>query len=586
VLDRKRVDVLQTLAEIERGSGVVRAVGRRYRFDHHQIQEVVYDGLPLELREEYHSLAARALAETDDVRGRAPDELPAETLLFLASHHIRGSRPRDSLPFLEPTLARLQGAHRHDDALDLADRALAAPGLLEGTVRMNVLLSKSTHLDLLGRRPEERAVLDEALALADAAGDPAPRGRVRGRLGGHLWVTSQFEEADRMLGEAVALAREAGDGEAEADSTGRLGNVCWSRGRYEEALAAYRRCFEIAEVIGHRRTEAMATGSFGLVLMSQGRSEEATEHFQRNMELSREIGDPRGEATAAANLGLILTNLGRFEEARAELELVLGKAREIGYRRVESSTTGNLGNVLLGLGMLDLALEKFRGHRDLAREIGHRPGEASAISNLGAGHVLLGDPARARELLDESRAIAEEIGDRRILGYVIESLGDLAELEGDPTAARRDREECLAVWRGISYSQGVASVLLALGGAEDRDPEEARELLEEAISIGEEIGTVSPVVLGRCRLSPLGATDVEGAIATLERYENRLRHDHRMVARHLLFRATGDEAHLDEAHRLLRELGERSPEEHRAAMMTDVPLHRAIVQEWEERRSR
>ena len=40
------------MAALERRTGVVRAEGLRYRFDHHQIQEVVYGDLPEELLEE------------------------------------------------------------------------------------------------------------------------------------------------------------------------------------------------------------------------------------------------------------------------------------------------------------------------------------------------------------------------------------------------------------------------------------------------------------------------------------------------------------------------------------------------------
>jgi tetratricopeptide (TPR) repeat protein len=582
VIDRNRVAVLQTLAEIERRSGVVRAVGRRYRFDHHQIQEVVYSGLSEELREEYHALVAEALVATEEIQARVPDELPGESAVFLASHHLRGSRPGGALPFLSPALGHLEHIHRHDDALELASRALEVAGLLEGQARADVLLTKAVHLDLLGRRAEERESLDEALALADASADPRIRARVRGRLGGHLWAIAQFEEARDALREAVELAREGGDRNEEATSTGKLGNVCWSQGRYEEALVPYRRCLEIAEEIGDQRVVAMANGSLGLVLMSQGRSEEATEYFERNVALSREIGDPRGEVTAAGNLGLILAELGRYEEARAHQERVLAIAREIGYRRVESSTTGNLGNVFMCLGMPDRALQEFNAHLDLAREIGHRQGETSALSNLGAGFVMLGAPGTAREYLEAGRTVAAEIGDRRSLGHAVEGLGDVSELMGDEDAAREGREEALAQWREMSYARGMSRILLKLGSASARAPEEARPLLEEAVALGEELGSAGPVVLGRCHLALLPGAEPDQALAAMAEQGDGLRQDERMKARFLLFRSTGDAAHLAEAHRLLTHLRDHAPEEYRETMIANVPLHRDITAAWEE----
>ena len=55
-----------------------------------------------------------------------------------------------------------------------------------------------------------------------------------------------------------------------------------------------------------------------------------------------------------------------------------------------------------------------------------------------------------------------------------------------------------------------------------------------------------------------------------------------MQARFLLSKATGDSAHLEEAHRLLCHLRDHAPAEYRETMIENVPLHRDIVQAWEE----
>ncbi len=51
-----------------------------------------------------------------------------------------------------------------------------------------------------------------------------------------------------------------------------------------------------------------------------------------------------------------------------------------------------------------------------------------------------------------------------------------------------------------------------------------------------------------------------------------------MAARYRMFELTRDRAHLEEAWRLLQDLQTSAPVEHRSAMLTDVPLHRRIVQ--------
>ncbi len=55
-----------------------------------------------------------------------------------------------------------------------------------------------------------------------------------------------------------------------------------------------------------------------------------------------------------------------------------------------------------------------------------------------------------------------------------------------------------------------------------------------------------------------------------------------MEARFLLFKATRDATHLEEAHRLLTHLRDHAPEEYRETMITNVPLHRDIAAAWKE----
>ncbi|MHC4860484.1 MAG: serine/threonine-protein kinase, partial [Planctomycetota bacterium] len=140
ICEVKRVEVLQRLAKLERHSGVLRAEGRGYRFDHHQIREVVYRDLTPELREEYHALVAEAIAEREGATGKNPEEVPGDVAHAVALHHLKGSRRREALPFLEPALEHLANAYRNDAALELADRALRAEGLLAGAERVEVLL--------------------------------------------------------------------------------------------------------------------------------------------------------------------------------------------------------------------------------------------------------------------------------------------------------------------------------------------------------------------------------------------------------------------------------------------------------------
>ena len=67
VLETPKLTVLRTLAEIERRTGIVRSGAGFVRFDHHQLQEVLYEGLTHDLCAEYHAMLADVFAEREAV---------------------------------------------------------------------------------------------------------------------------------------------------------------------------------------------------------------------------------------------------------------------------------------------------------------------------------------------------------------------------------------------------------------------------------------------------------------------------------------------------------------------------------------
>jgi serine/threonine protein kinase/tetratricopeptide (TPR) repeat protein len=577
VLELKRVQVLQRLAAIERRSGVVRAEGRRYRFDQNQIQEVLYASVADELSSEYHTLLAEVYAE------RCGDEPKGDDAVFLTHHHLRGSRPKEALPHLTPALEHLGKSYRNDAAIELAARALDIHKLLEGKERVEVLLKKAGQHGLRGERETERAALDEALALADRQ-DAALRAEVRVPLGVHLIETSDYAAAQEWLRQGLDLAREAEDQKTEARATGNLGRVFLGQGRYEEAREQFEKHLALSREIGDRRGEASATGNVGLVFLGQGRYEEARAQIERCLALSREIGDRRGEASATGNLGAAFRGQGRHEEARAHQEKYLALSREIGNRQSEATATGSLGLVFLGQGRYEEAREQFEEFLALSREIGDQQGEGIALVNLGSLQAALGQTDLARETLNESLRVLREIGARRPEGYALEGLGFVAEQRGEMEDAHRFHEEALALRREISYTSGVASTLVALGRLEalQGDERAATAHIGEAISLAQELQTPNLILLAAVERARLRGGDIEAALAALDEHEERVPHDTKMDARFRLWELTNDKAHLEEAHRLLTYLRDHAPEDCRDSMIENVPLHRDIMKAWEE----
>jgi predicted ATPase/predicted Ser/Thr protein kinase len=568
VVEEKRVRVLRELAEIERRHGLVRGEEHHVRFDHNQIQEVLYGDLMPDLRREYHTLMAEAHAE------RCGAKPVGDDAVFLVHHYLRGSQPGQALAHLEAALDHLEQGYRNDAVLDLAGRALQAKGLLDAEARVRVLLRQAGRLDLLGRREEERAALDEAGALADRTDDAVLQARARQALGGLLHALSDNEAARVAFEEARELARAAGDRELEAGTTGNLGNALRALGRHADAQEHHEHARELSRAIGYRRGEAVAMGNLGGVLNDLGHHAEAQEQFERARALNHEIGNRQGEAIATGNLGIVFGDLGRYDEAQEHYERHRALSSAIGFRQGEAIATANLGNLFMSLGRYAEAQEHHRLARTLFREIGFRVGEAITEGNLGNLNCFLGRHAEAREHYERVGVLSREIGFRPGEGDALAGLASLAEAE----EASRLHEQALALRRELGESN-VAETLVALGRLECSrgETENAATHLNEALVLAQEISNPEAILSATVERARLPDGDVEAALAALAEHEQHATHGARMEARFRLWELTQDRAHLAEAQRLLQHLRDHAPEEDRDSMVRNVPLYRDVA---------
>jgi tetratricopeptide (TPR) repeat protein/tRNA A-37 threonylcarbamoyl transferase component Bud32 len=536
-----RIAALRRFAAIEKATGIVRAAGRDYVFDHPQAREVVHGALHERLREEYHAAIGGALESRVGGPSRPLSDLGGEVCVELARHFVAGRQGRRALRYLDAALSHLESAYRNDLASRLARDVLSVPGLVEGAERCRLLL-RDPHA--MGREatPDERlARLDEAVSLADASGDASLRASARERLGLHHERVSRYAEAEAALLAAVEIAREAGDLVREGEATGNLGLVCYRRGRLEEA---------------RRR-------------------------FERSAALSRAAGRRAGEAAAAGNLGMVMDDLGRPDEARAHFERQLGLAREMRDRRVEVHATGNLAIASSQLGLLSDALRHGRRSLDVAREIGHRQSEAISLHNLGGVLATLGRLEEAEDHRERAAALAREIGFRHLFAAALRALGSSAADRGDDDTARRAFEEARRELAALGLrEQGAASAARGMGEILVRAGrvDEATSAFEEALAIGVERDVPSIRALALANLAALGARPPEVAVECLARGEPRIGLAERMEIRFLLWRATREPEHLAVARRLLDHLVAHAPKDGRESMVVRVPLHRAIVE--------
>ncbi|MCU0724766.1 MAG: protein kinase [Planctomycetes bacterium] len=535
ILTRRRVAVLQDLAEVERRHGLVRACGDRYRFDHHQIQEVLYERLPPALRKEYHTLLAEAIT----ARAGGAEGPGDEAAVLLATHHLRGTRPEAALPHLLPALDRLAKDFRNDACLRLSAAALEAPGLLASRERAEVLVRRAQRLDSIGRTEEARTAVDEAIALAGEAGDEALLCRARRVLGMILFSRSAYAEAREVLVIALSTARRLGNREEEGLVLMNLGNA--------------------ASLAGDRP--------------------EACDHYEACLRLARERGDAELEAAATVNLAVVLKNLARFDQAHELLVRRLELAQGRGEKRIEAAALGNLAHIDHHGGRSGDALAGFLRSLSIYREIGECLGETVALLNVARIRLDLGDLEGAARDVEECLALSRESGSGYAEGHALLLASEVAAAQGDLVRAVEAAEECLALRRRMDQAEGVAATLVLLSDyrAESGDIPAAVACLREALLSARRVDSADLIAHALAGLAALGEADPAEALAALPAAEPRFSVADRLRFHFDLWRATGDGGHLAEAKRLLELLRDLAPPEHREALVSRLPLHRRVA---------
>ncbi len=546
------VTALQRLADIERGTGLVRAEGRRYRFDHHLVQEILYEELPPRLREEYHTRIADACPEREGpVAAR-----------FLASHHLRGARPEAALPFLPAALDHLASRFQNEEALGLLDLALRLP--LPATDRVDLLVQQAARCEMLGRRAPQRKAAEEALALAQGLGDPRRECLARLACGTLFLGVSRDEDAIGHFERAVTLARETGDNALAMHATARLGTVFSRVRRDGEAMGMLGEVRDWARRVGNPVEEVRAVAGIGICLRHLVRHAEAHDAFAEGLRVCEQAGLRRERCYVEGNLGTSLWLLGRFEDARAHLERNLTLAAEIGDRRAECAASGNLGLVLRDLGFLEDAIACFRTHLALAEEIDSIRAQVIARMNLGEMLGSLGDrDGEAREL-GVAQSLADQIAQDYILGRTLYARGRRAEADGDAALSRRLHGEALAHARASGDRVGEAWILLALGAHDRLRLEEADELAQSLDQ------PALDVIVAAAR------GDFARAEEVLDREGPRLGVPARLESHYRIWKGTGAARHLDAAAALLETTRDHAPAAARDVMVERVASYREI----------
>ncbi|MDO9171570.1 MAG: CHAT domain-containing tetratricopeptide repeat protein [bacterium] len=351
-------------------------------------------------------LAARLAARLADWRARSlPDSVETLVAELLPAARVRGDDALVGVLALERGMTRVAYGRAVDGEADLREALALADARGDPPSAHKALRYLAEACQHLGRRDESAATFADLERRARAAGDGFHVGKALYGLGRLRFRARDLAGADSLYSAARPFLEAHADSADLAALFNGLGNCRGGRGAYREAAVHYGRAAVMARGGGSRSLEAMAVNNLAGVEMILGDPGAAVVGYRRARDIQRELELWQQVGAPWRNLASALVDLGSLDEARAELEDALAFCRERSFRDEEALTLVRLAEVDLAAGRPAAALDRYREVQALGPDIAPdarcnaRLGAADALLGLGRGGEALAECAAAAALL-------------------------------------------------------------------------------------------------------------------------------------------------------------------------------------------
>ncbi len=227
-------------------------------------------------------------------------------------------------------LGDLQGAIGHYEKALVLWRQLG-PTSSEATTLQNL----GSLYALIGHDDEALDLLQRSLQLLESTSPGADATHARQRasvlieLGWAHSLAGRPEVALTCYQEALALAQRAGNRLAELGAWDRRGSALRALRRFSEAEASYTRSLALSRAAGRRLDEGHTLANLGWLALDTGNLPRARERLHQAVERLAAGGDPNGEVYARVGLSRAERRLGAFAAARTHAETAVRLVEEL-----------------------------------------------------------------------------------------------------------------------------------------------------------------------------------------------------------------------------------------------------------------
>jgi DNA-binding CsgD family transcriptional regulator len=368
--------------------------------------------------------------------------------------------------------------------LELSDEALAEAA--EDDVRSSRILAVRAWTHLL-RTDVPSALIDARMALerAERVGDAELIAGAIARVGQmETWaaeITPGLLERGVEMEERLGLALDW-----QTSPSVSLARLMTRLGETQRARVMSEELERKALARGDEGTRTLILWSLSEIEWLAGNWRQALDHAAAAQELGEQTFPPTGVWVGRVR-ALVEADLGLVEEARLHAEEGIASAHAFSHEIFMVLSLGVLGRLELALGNPKAAAEHLRelparllasGHHDPAQPIW-----ADAIETL----IALGELELARAYLEHHEANATRLGSPRAAAGAARCRGLLSAAEGSLTAATAAFEASLAAAAAFPLERGRTLLCLGMVQRRAQQRKAAREALEQALAIFEEL---------------------------------------------------------------------------------------------------
>jgi predicted ATPase len=512
VLEADEREMVQCLSgELDRRHRLVRAQAierlgarrvSRYRFRHILFQKYLYDNLDEVERAYLHEDVGTVLEElygdqTSEIAAIDATGAVAAIAPQLARHFQEAGVTEKAIRYLHQAGDKAVQLSAYQEGRAHLARALAllmalpdSPERAERELALQLSLGWASNVTM-GMVPETKKALTRARELCQQMGKTSQLCRVLSHLSIYHLVRAEHQKARGLAEEALSLAQQAGDPLLVALYHYYLGAILFTLGEYTTARAHLEQMTAFYEpdqhhhplvLLGRSDMGPSALAFAACCLWCLGYPDQALKRIQEALALARELGHPFSLVDVLCFGGCL------FHAMRRDAQALKDNAEELMQLANEKGMIGYLamgiryrGEALAMLGQVQEGMAQMREGMATSRSTGNRLYLSGTLGSLAEAQVKAGQPEDGLATLAEALALVEGTDERHWEAELYRVKGELLLVQGDEVEAEASLQKAVEValhQQAKSWELRATMTLARLRQRQGRT-DEARQMLAE-----------------------------------------------------------------------------------------------------------